>query len=82
MAERLKENEMLVCVGTAALRAPDGGFLPSVKLYVKVDESHVDKKTGLSEGEQELQTDIAAVLALKFKQYMDGVKELEGGATP
>lgn len=79
MAEKLKPNERLVCVGSTALRAPDGAFLPSVPLYIKVDESAVDLKTGLTPGEAELQDDIAAVLAPMFKQYMDGVKALERG---
>lgn len=75
MARKLKENEYLVCVGSTAMRAPDGTPYPSVPMYVIVDESQVDKKTGLSEGETELNNDIAKVLAGKFKQYVDGVKE-------
>lgn len=78
MARKLKDNEHLVCVGQTAMRAPDGSFYPSVPMYVIVGEEQVDKETGLSEGEEELNTDIAKVLALKFKQYVDGVKEAEG----
>ena len=78
MAERLKDGEMLVCVGRTAMRRADGSFLPSVPLYIKVHESQVDAETGLSQGEAELNNDIAKVLAGKFKQYMDGVRETEG----
>lgn len=77
MAETLKPNERLVCVGATAMRAPDGSFLPSAPLYVKVSESEVNSNTGLSKGEEELMTDIGGVLAQKFKQYVDGIKELE-----
>ena len=75
MARKLKDNESLVCIGSTALRAPDGTPYPSVPMYVIVDESQVDKKTGLSEGENELNNDIAKVFAGKFKQYVDGVKK-------
>lgn len=77
MAEILKPHERLVCVGATALRAPDGTFLPSVPLYIKVSDSAVNPKTGLTEGEEEMCDDIAAVLAPHFKEYMDGIKEME-----
>ena len=67
MAKRLQQNEMIACVGSAAIRAPDGTPLPSVPLYVIVDAKTVNQKTGLAPGEAEVQGDIAAVLAPMFK---------------
>ena len=77
MAITLKPNQRLVCAGQTALRSPDGTPLPAVPMYIIVDESVIDPKTGLAPGEAEMHDDIAAVLAPMFKQYMDGVEELE-----
>ena len=74
MAAMLKTNERLVRIGETALRAPDGTPLPTVPMYIIVDEKAVDTKTGLTKGEAELSHDIASLLAPKFKEYMDGVK--------
>lgn len=76
MAEFLKEGEALVQIGVTALRAPNGDFLPSVPMYIKVGAEQVNPKTGLSVGEEDLCGDIARVMAGKFKQYADGVKAL------
>ena len=75
MAQILKPNERIVCVGQTALRAPDGTPLPAVPLYkiVDVGEAHIDT-AGLSVGESGLYDDIAAVFGGKFKEYIDGCK--------
>ena len=79
MAEKLKQNQRLVCVGQTALRGPDGTPLHAVPMYIVVDKSAVDPQSGLVQGEADAQDDIAAVLAPLFKQYMDGVEALEKG---
>jgi len=76
MAEILKPNERLVCVGHTALRAPDGSFLPSVPMYIKVGEGQIDAGTGFSSGEKDILEDISGLMAAKFKQYVDGVEGL------
>lgn len=71
MAEVGIIGEHFVQCGFTALRDPKtGGFLPSVPLYIRVDGSQVDKRTGLAECEKELCIDIAAVLAEKFGTYV------------
>lgn len=77
MAETLKPKERLQWVGSTALRAPDGTFLPSVPLYIKVPASTVNPNSGLSAGEEELLDDIAAVLVPRFKQYIDGIEAMK-----
>ena len=79
MAEKLKASERLVQVGVTALRGPDGSFLPAVPMYIKVDAKDVSGKTGLSKGEEQLCSSgsVAAMLAEKFKKYMDEVEALE-----
>jgi len=80
MIETLKATERIVCVGQTALRSPSGDFLPSVPLYIKVDEGDVIPKTNISRGESGLIDNIAEVLMPKFKQYVAGVKALKRDA--
>jgi len=77
MARLLAPNERLVLIGSTAMRAPDGTPYPSVPMYIIVDESQVNEKTGLSHGEEELIEDISGLLAKKFKQYYDAAQALE-----
>jgi len=70
-------KEKYICVGSTALRAPDGSFLPSVPLYVKVEENTADNDTGLSTGETGLYDDIGASLLPLYKNYINGVKLFE-----
>lgn len=57
-------------VGVTALRAPDGGFLPSVPLYIEETEAAKAGQTALLE-------DAAALFGDKMKQYIEG-----GGLKP
>lgn len=70
MARILAEGEALVEVGVMGLRAPDGSYTENVKLYRIVSAREVSPKSGMTKGEEAACTDIAAVLAEKFGQYI------------
>jgi len=70
MAEKLKRNELLVCIGQTALRGPDGTPLPSVPMYVIVNKKDVDPETGYAKREAKAFGNIASMLAPMFDQYM------------
>lgn len=71
MAVRESSGRHFVQCGTAALRDPaTGGFLPAVPLYIEVDASEVEPRTGLAASEEKLCFDIGAVMAEKFGQYV------------
>lgn len=57
-------------VGVTALRTPDGGFLPSVPLYIEETEA-------AKAGQKELLQDASELFADKMKQYIEG-----GGLRP
>ncbi|MCL2703865.1 MAG: hypothetical protein FWE91_09700 [Defluviitaleaceae bacterium] len=79
MAITLKPHERLVCVGQTALRAPNGAPLPAVPLYKIVeagDAKEYDRKAVMTTGESGLYDDIAAVFGEKYKQYVDGLKQI------
>ena len=60
-------------VGVTALRDPaTGDYLPAVPLYIKDEGNAADEQ-------QRLIDDIGHLLALRFKQYVDGCKD-EGAA--
>jgi len=77
MAEHGLAGEHFVQIGITALRAPDGAFLPSVPLYIKVPDCDIGKDTGLSHGERGLCTDIADIFADKFAAYINGCRKEE-----
>jgi|GEM_PF-890224 len=67
-----------VQVGSFALRAPNGDFLPSVPLYMQAEDAGgVNARTGLTMAEEVALTDVTKVFADKFKQYKEGVGKLE-----
>lgn len=75
MARLLAEGEALVEVGVMGLRAPDGSYTENVKLYRIVSAREVSPKSGMTKGEEAACTDIAAVLAEKFGQYIAGTRK-------
>jgi len=75
MATLLQPHERLVCIGSSALRAPDGSPLESVPIYKIVGESSVNSETGMSDCEAEFfEKTVARRLAPKFKKYTDELK--------
>lgn len=62
-------------IGITALRAPDGSFLPAVPLYVKTTAEVVEQH------ETALVADVAGIFASKYKQYVEGVRNLSNAAT-
>ena len=75
MARILGEGEALVEVGVMGLRGPKGDFVENVKLYRIVPAREVSPKSGMTKGEETACADIAAVLAEKFGQYVQGVRK-------
>ena len=75
MARILAEGEALVEVGVMGLRAPDGSYTENVKLYRIVSAREVSPKSGMTNGAEAACTDIAAVLAEKFGQYIAGTRK-------
>lgn len=75
MARILAEGEAFVEVGVMGLRAPDGSYTENVKLYRIVSAREVSPKSGMTKGEEAACTDIAAVLAEKFGQYIAGTRK-------
>lgn len=75
MVRILAEGEALVEVGVMGLRAPDGSYTENVKLYRIVPAREVSPKSGMTKGEEAACTDIAAVLAEKFGQYIAGTRK-------
>lgn len=57
-------------IGTMALRTPDGEFLSAVPIY---DEVQASTESRLTRSEEKACSDIAEILAAKFKQYRDGL---------
>ena len=74
---KFMSKEKYICVGSTALRAPDGSFLPSVPLYIKVEEIAGDNGDGITTGETEHYNDIGASLLPLYKNYINGVKLFE-----
>ena len=74
MAERLRENERLVCIGQTALRAPDGTPLKAVPMYIKVNASDVNPEDDMTDGERKLIADVGGLFAEKMKAYIQGSK--------
>lgn len=71
MALRDNNGRHFVQCGVTALRDPaTGGFLPAVPLYIEVDASEVEPRTGLAACEEKLVFDIGQVMADKFGQYV------------
>lgn len=75
MARVLAEGEALVEVGVMGLRAPDGSITENVKLFRIVSAQDVNPKSGMTKGEETACTDIAAVFAEKFGQYIAGTRK-------
>jgi len=74
MTRTLQPNERLVLIGSTAMRKPDGTPYPSVPMYIIVDKSQINERTGLSHGEEEMIEDAAGLFAEKFKEYHDGIR--------
>lgn len=73
MALRDNSGRHFVQCGITALRDPaTGGFLPAVPLYIEVDASEVEPRTGLAASEEKLCFDIGQIMAEKFGQYVRG----------
>lgn len=60
----------LVKVGIIALRSPDGKFLPATPIY---KEFPVNER-GRTEQEEKATDEISKLLAVKFKEYIDGCR--------
>jgi len=63
-------KDTYIQIGVTALRSPTGGFLPSVPLYVKTSEAV--KASGLTESEENVLHDVAALFALKHQELTGG----------
>ncbi len=66
----------MVQVGVIALRTPDGNFLPATPLYKEIPDENINKETGMTHAEESAYSDLATMLAKKFKQYKDGCKNI------
>lgn len=78
--EKLKTIEVKYVyqeIGVTALRSPDGGYLPAEPLYVKVPAK--DVKDGVYVGENATLQNVAEIFADKYKQYVEGVRNLSRG---
>ncbi|MBR0355578.1 MAG: hypothetical protein IJK35_09415 [Oscillospiraceae bacterium] len=64
----MAKEEKYIQVGEAALRGPDGNFLPAVPLYIRAGDCD-------EEAEEELIHDIGHLFALQMKKYMDECKK-------
>lgn len=64
----MAKEEKYIQVGEAALRGPDGSFLPAVPLFIRSVDCDDDAEEKLCEG-------IAHLLALRMKAYIDGCKK-------
>lgn len=63
----MDKKEKFIQVGVTALRDPaTGKFLPAVPLYVKTEED-------APKAEESLIEDIGHLLAMRMKQYMNGI---------
>lgn len=69
------KQEVFAQVGVTALRAPDGSFLPSVPLYIKVAAEDI-APDGRYIGEDRTLTDVADIFADKYRQYVEGTKQI------
>lgn len=65
----MNKKETFVQIGVTALRSPDGSFLPSVPLYVKVPAEDVSPG-GEYIGSEPVLQDVAEVFADKYRQYI------------
>lgn len=63
----------LVKVGIIALRSPDGEFLPATPIYKELTVNERGR-TGLEETET---SEISKILAMKYKEYIDGCRKAE-----
>lgn len=70
----LKENEMLLQIGTQALRGPKGEIISKAAVCVIVRKPEAGT---LTTGEASVCDDIASVLAGKFRQYTDGIRRAD-----
>ena len=76
MTRTLKEGEVLVHFATRALRGPDGMPIGTEELYKIVPADQV--KAHESGAAPVIDEDVAAMMAGKFKQYMDGIRRHAG----
>lgn len=75
MAVKDNSGRHFVQCGVTALRDPaTGGFLPAVPLYIEVDASEIEPRTGLAASEEKLCFDIGQVMAEKFGAYVNGCR--------
>lgn len=64
----MAKEEKYIQIGEAALRGPDGNFLPAVPLYIRAGDCDEAAEENLCGG-------IAHLLALRMKEYIDGCRE-------
>lgn len=68
------DGELLKEVGQVALRSPSGEFLEKQPIYVKVSKKDVNPKTQMLPREEKTLSEVAALFAEKFAQYVNGCK--------
>lgn len=61
----------LVQVGIIALRSPDGEFLPATPIYKELPAN----ERGRTEMEEKETSEISRILAMKYKEYIDGCRK-------
>lgn len=78
-------KETFVQIGFSGLRAPDGSFLPSVPIYIKVPAETVNPETGEYTGEDKMIREFSSMCLPYVKQYIEGGRQREarekGGET-
>jgi hypothetical protein len=73
-------KERFVQIGTTALRdRATGGFLPSIPLFVRVEDVGGVGESGLPSAEEKALREVGAIFAKNMKKYIDG-GGLVGGA--
>ena len=66
----MSKKETFVQIGVTAMRSPDGTFLPSVPLYVKVPAED-GTPCGEHAGDNPEIQDVSGVFANKYRQYVE-----------
>lgn len=66
----------VVQIGQAALRGPDGNFMPAVPIYIEAAcAGEINPTTGRTKREDLALGDVAKVFAENYKQYMRGTRK-------
>lgn len=69
-------TEDMIQIGVTALRSPDGTFLPSVPLFIKVEDvKNVSNKPKKSPHKELTQDELNDMFIKKFRAYQKAVRK-------